>query len=408
MNFKTGQYTRLDAFNLYLRIIVRVVLVILGVLFLKHIFLPNLSVLMPFILALAFAFLLNPLLKFLQKKFKFHRKLTSIILILIVIAIMCIASYFLVKVLIKEIGAITIYLQEEWPSVLNRINNLDKELAGMNHRVPDFVLESVGSIGQNLTNQLRSITENIVGASVNIGRSVIGSAGRIALAIVTFFMALYFTLVDFQHYVSFGKKRLGNQIFDNMSGLTSTTTKAIGQNIKAQCYIALICFAFMLVAFLIAGRPYAFLMALILGIVDLLPIIGAIAVLLPWGIISLILGDMNGGIFLIIVGIVFFLLRRVIEPKLVGKHTGLHPLVTLMSLYIGLHAFGVIGGILAPTLVIIAIKMYNSGIFNRFLLDLRDVFFHLSFILKRPYEDMIALSVSKQNQSDQKDDQINN
>ena len=94
--------------------------------------------------------------------------------------------------------------------------------------------------------------------------------------------------------------------------------------------------------------PYAFLLALLIAAVDFLPLLGTGVVLIPWGIICLILGQVRLGIGLLILYGVTTLIRQVLEPKLIGEGLGLHPLLSLLSMYAGLRLFGVWGMILAP------------------------------------------------------------
>src|SRR5699024_4253836 len=109
------------------------------------------------------------------------------------------------------------------------------------------------------------------------------------------------------------------------------------------------------------GQEYALILALILALVDLLPLVGTIAVLLPWGIFEWIIGDPSKGVFLVILGIGFFLFRRVTEPKIMGTQTGLHPLLALIGIYVGIEVFGLWGALLGPLVMVILISIIRSG-----------------------------------------------
>lgn len=374
---------------IYKRMGVRILLITAVVLFVKYLLLPNLMPLMPFILALISAMLLNPLLKFIQKKFKVQREVTSIVLIILVIGIFITGMYFFTRLLITEAQTLSVTIQREWPKLVDKFKNLDQEFKWLENYLPPIVMDSLDSIGKYWLDVIRGFSSNFLNYSVRASTNIIGHAGKIILAIITFFLALYFSLVDYHKYSTVFKHKIGHKIYDGVSGISNTTLSAVGKNIKAQIYLALYCFVYMLVCFLVAGRPYALLSAFFIALVDVLPILGAGAVVIPWGIIELILGHTNSGIFLLVIGVVFFLSRRIIEPKLIGQQTGLHPLVTLMSLYVGLHIFGVIGGILAPTLVVICIHLYKAGFLKGFVLDLKDMMKHIFSILQRPSEPQV-------------------
>jgi predicted PurR-regulated permease PerM len=96
--------------------------------------------------------------------------------------------------------------------------------------------------------------------------------------------------------------------------------------------------------------PYAFLLAVLLAVVDFLPLLGTGIILLPWAAVSLLLGEVKLGIGLAVLYGVTSVVRQVLEPKLIGEGLGLHPLVSLAAMYGGLRLFGVWGMILAPLL----------------------------------------------------------
>jgi len=113
------------------------------------------------------------------------------------------------------------------------------------------------------------------------------------------------------------------------------------------------------------------LIALILGVIDLLPIIGTIAALAPWGILSIIAGNVGTGIFLLILGIALFLLRKIVEPKIVGSQTGLPSLIALVSIYLGMRLAGFWGAVLGPIIVMTLISVIKAGLFENTANDIK-------------------------------------
>ena len=96
------------------------------------------------------------------------------------------------------------------------------------------------------------------------------------------------------------------------------------------------------------------MLAVLLGVMDFIPIIGSGTVMVPWSIILMAIGNWERGIAMLAVWGVICVFRRVIEPKFVGDQTGLHPLVALLAIYVGLKIGSLLGMILAPVLVLIA------------------------------------------------------
>ena len=128
--------------------------------------------------------------------------------------------------------------------------------------------------------------------------------------------------------------------------------------------LLVITFAELLIGFLILGIDYAVILSFIIAFLDMLPVIGTGTVLVPWSIYALISGDLNTGIGLIILYLTITILRNIIEPKIIGKQMGLHPLIALISVFIGLKLMGFIGIFLLPLTIMLIYKMYDKGVFD--------------------------------------------
>ena len=104
---------------------------------------------------------------------------------------------------------------------------------------------------------------------------------------------------------------------------------------------------------------YIFAIAVCTAIVDILPVFGSGTILIPWGVISLFIHKVPLGIGLLIIYGVITVIRQVIEPKIVSSNVDVHPVITLMSMYIGIQVFGVLGILILPITVVI-IKTLND------------------------------------------------
>jgi predicted PurR-regulated permease PerM len=107
--------------------------------------------------------------------------------------------------------------------------------------------------------------------------------------------------------------------------------------------------------------PYAFILALLTALVDFLPLLGTGIILIPWAIVSLLLGEVRLGVGLLVLYAVSSVIRQILEPKLIGDGLGLHPLLSLAAMYSGLRLFGVWGMILAPLAVAGLLSMMDGG-----------------------------------------------
>jgi sporulation integral membrane protein YtvI len=134
--------------------------------------------------------------------------------------------------------------------------------------------------------------------------------------------------------------------------------------------VSAICFCELMVGFLILGIKDAVFIAMLIAILDVLPVLGSGTVLIPWGVVSLILGDPTTGIGVLILYGIITVVRQIVEPKIVGSQIGLHPLVTIASLYIGLRLMGGLGLIMGPLYVLMCKKLAEEGlVFSRATID---------------------------------------
>lgn len=120
------------------------------------------------------------------------------------------------------------------------------------------------------------------------------------------------------------------------------------QYLRACFLLGLLTFLQTFIGLALLRVPYAFILALLIALVDFLPLLGTGIILIPWAVVSLLLGEIKLGIGLLILYAVSSVIRQILEPKLIGEGLGLHPLLSLAAMYAGLRLFGVWGMILAP------------------------------------------------------------
>lgn len=123
--------------------------------------------------------------------------------------------------------------------------------------------------------------------------------------------------------------------------------------LRAYFLLFLLTFAELLIGFMILGTGYAFLLAFMTALLDALPVLGVGTILLPYAIFSFMAGDRSLGFGLLILYGVITLVRQFVEPHLVGKSLGLHPILMLMAFYVGFRLFGVAGIFLGPAAALI-------------------------------------------------------
>ena len=121
----------------------------------------------------------------------------------------------------------------------------------------------------------------------------------------------------------------------------------------------LVTFLILTAAFLLLRIDYAVLLALIISFVDALPVLGVGTVLIPWALVMLISGNTSLAFGLVASYCTVCVTHSGLEPKLVGSQLGLHPVATLLAMYVGFCAVGILGMILFP-IILITVKQLND------------------------------------------------
>ncbi len=168
---------------------------------------------------------------------------------------------------------------------------------------------------------------------------------------VTLLSCYYFT-ADTGHIGEslgrFAHRMLPDGIAHRLPAWRSRLSHTLRGYLRAYLILGLITFAEMFIGFSVLGVSYAFLLALAVAAVDILPLLGTGVVLLPWAGVCFLTGDTHRAFGLLILYGVSLIVRQIAEPRLISNQLGLHPLLSLLCLYGGLRLFGLWGLLLAP------------------------------------------------------------
>jgi sporulation integral membrane protein YtvI len=357
--------------RLWLRLLIRVALAVTFLLLFFNIGIPVLSFCMPFVLGWIFAWLMEPLVRFLIKKTILSRKAVSILLILVICGILGGAiGWFIYKIFV-EVSA----LSNNWNVIWNEISTAFIQLYDLSSKFIAYLPPQMQNVAQTLINQLMDWVKDLGTASlIPKTTSFAIKIPSIALSLVFFLMSLYFMMADYPRIGAVVTDWMPVNLKAFLRFLAKTFQAAFSGYIRAELLLSIVVFFILVAGFSLMRLPYALLLAFVLAVLDFIPIIGAGTVMLPWAVVCMILGDWKTAVsFLFIWGIIA-IFRRIAEPRFLGSQTGLHPVLSLLSIYVGMKAFGVLGMILAPTLLLVAISVCACGVFDAFVDDVSVAF----------------------------------
>lgn len=199
-------------------------------------------------------------------------------------------------------------------------------------------------ISEALSGMITSLLSGIVSGLTSFITSV---PKALIFVLVTVISSIYFSL-DLENINAFVKNNLPKGVSAWIVNFKNNFLKTMLKYLRSYAIIMLMTFIIMLFGFLVLGINYAVLFAFIVALLDALPLIGVGTVLVPWSIYQLVFGSARLGLGLIILFVAHAVIRQFIEPKIVGKNLGIHPVISLILLYAGYFLFGFMGLILIP------------------------------------------------------------
>lgn len=319
-------------------------------------------IIMPFLLSYIISLFANNMADGLQKRFKMPRKVSAVIVIILIVGVI---GGILTGVIWKIIDEIK-QLYDNFPNIYLNIQtswrNISERFDDIVETMPYNVQIILSNIYSDVMDWLGNIVKNanFLETAGNVAKKVPG----ILVSIITFILSLYFMISDSNRIEDNLKRFISPKIVKRASQLKIELKKYLGGYLKAQLIIMCIAFAIILTGLLIMRIEYALIIALAIAIFDAIPFFGSGAVFIPWAIINFMLGNISGGIGMLIIYLIVLLMRQFIEPKIVGENIGLHPLLTLFSMYAGYKIFSIGGIILGPIVMMIIVSFYKIGIFD--------------------------------------------
>ncbi len=324
---------------------------------------------MPFLIAFIISLMIEPAIKKIMKKTHLTRRTSSIIIFVLVSVIIIGGLTWLLITLFSESSSLLQSLNNYFDKLYEQFQNLINYFNFDNIHLSDEILEVIqNSTGDFLTTAsdwLRNILNNLI--------NFVTSIPSIAICIGITVIALYFICVDKIYILDQIEHHLPRLWVKKISIHLKDLIQTLGGYLKAEATLILVSFVISLIGLYILqivgfNVQYPLLMALFIGFVDALPILGSGTVMIPWAIICALNGEINLGIAIIILLIIMSVVRQVLEPKLVSKNIGVHPIFTLIAMYTGFKVIGIMGLLVGPIVLIIVKNIFanliDQGVFK--------------------------------------------
>jgi len=306
--------------------------------------------LLPFIVAFIISQIIKPIVRFLENM-HIPKRIGVIFSMLLVIGILGAVVYFLSAAVVKELKEMLALFQET-----------------NENGIPVFIQEFINALPKNIRTFAFSafkdsefnISEFVFPSLKSAISGLGGAAGKLPSAFVftiVLILSTYFMSYDGQNIKKYIKQILPKESVSKIRYIKENLIKAFIGYIKAQLILMSIVFCILLFGFLILDIKLALILAFVISLWDAIPVLGSGIILNPWAIICLIQGNYFRAIGLFFLYLIILLTRQLLEPKILSGQLGIHPLFTIMAMYVGLKTIGISGMILGPILLILIITI---------------------------------------------------
>ncbi len=335
-------------------------IVFISILFLAMVAFFILPVSVPLISAIVTALFLEPAVNFIKRRFSTNRRIAVLSVFILFLLLIGISAFFVTTKVVGE----GVKLIEDTPKYINQLSDIwldyEDRLLNATQDLPDEMVTGFSEQVQNFLDSGKTKIINLFNiVKISAFLSYIPSY---LVSFLVYLIALFLFMLDLPRIKQSIYTHLTEKTAEKVNFMTSRLSYVVFGFFKAQFLVSIIIFFVSLIGLVFIAPEVAIVMSTIIWIIDFIPLIGSIVILGPWAIFHLITGNIALGTQLSVLAAILLIIRRTVEPKVMGTHIGLSPLATLIAMYLGLKLFGVLGFIIGPLLLIVFNSAKEAGI----------------------------------------------
>ena len=354
-----------DSGNMWRRVLLRLLLIGLGIVAIIYCIPFLWKILGPFVISLAIAASLQPAVRLLQR-IRIKRGISSLVLVLLLFAVVLMLVYWFASFVVRQ--------------AINALNSAPQMLDGLNGLYLQFRekimqmfkdsdnLQTLDTMMSNAYGELSSWATNTAGSLVGTTFSAAVSVPTVLIYANFLILSAYFLTRD---YTGIFPKN-GKNDLSQTAKIRRSAVEAVSGYLRMQVIYTIFVLVVSVVGFTAFSVPYGFLMAALAALLEFLPLFGNGTLYVPTIILLFLFHDYRNGVVVLVVHLILYLTRKVTEPRMMNRQMGLNPIVSLLSMYIGIQTGGVVGLTLAPIVMVVLQTAWRNGLFDNAVQDFRD------------------------------------
>ena len=308
----------------------------------------------PFLISFVFVYLSQTPAIALQRKTGIPKNvLTIIFLIIIILSISGILIFMCIKIfgLFGDWFSNGVKLEDVFLEFCELVDNTAKKVPNSFKRHVSFDSTTVVTAVSNYFSKFAlSLFEDLIRIL----------PGLIFSTVISLVFACFLAF-DYDNIITFIKRQLNDESIELLSKFKSIANYSLFNFFKGYLILTFITFAEICLGLTLIGIENAIALSFIIAIVDLLPVFGTGIILVPWSLYLFLVGDIKMGIAIFLLYVFCAIIRNFIEPKIIGRKVGLSPLISLLTMFIGVKFFGITGLIAFPVITSIILILQKNG-----------------------------------------------
>ncbi len=307
---------------------------------------------LPFLLGTVLALAAEPAVKLLNRRLHLPRSGAAGIAVSAVFLLAATVLTLLLTLLLRQSQHLVDVLPQLADTVTQATQHLQQWLTKLVSRLPPSIRPLVSGLTAGLFVNGSAILEQAAMQIPKLATGLLGVLSSGMLGLITGIISAYMISGRMPALQNWWQSHQPQRWQEDWLPAIKTIRRALWGWLLAEVKLALIAFAIMLTGFWLIGIQNSLILSALITLVDAFPILGVGTILVPWAIICLLRQEIARGLGLLAIYGVVWLIRSILEPKLVGKGLGLDPLVTLIAIYAGWKLWGILGMLLAPILAL--------------------------------------------------------
>jgi len=202
------------------------------------------------------------------------------------------------------------------------------------------LMSTLESLLDSLLVSLRNLITGLSTSALNLVSKIVTGVPNLILSLLAMIFSTVFVVADYERILEFSKTNIPSAVQKILGNIRTYLTDTLFVVIRSYALIMLLTFTELSILFSLFGIEHPVIKAAVIAVLDIMPILGTGGIMIPWAITSLVLGYTGLGLQLFLIYAIVTIVRNYVEPKIVGAQLGIHPIISLVSMFIGLRLFG--------------------------------------------------------------------